>query len=155
MINKNSTVLNRIPALKILQGRPKSLRRSDYFPATGQDSYLLSLSVALKHKGTEGRLSLLLSLTPVSPLHHKAHEPAVLLMSSKLGDIPELKLIARKKETKNGSDRTGARTDFAVLLTQASNLLVPSLCTSPDIKLFSKPTSDFLHTSSNNVIMSL
>lgn len=72
------------------------------------NDYLFSFSVALEHKGTEGHCSLLLSLTPVSPLHHETHEPAVLLMRCELSDVPELELT-EGRQTQNGSDRRGKR----------------------------------------------
>lgn len=57
--------------------------------------YFFSLCVALEHEGTEGGGALLVPPAPVSALHHKAHEPAVLLVGRKLGHVPQLKLKHR------------------------------------------------------------
>lgn len=56
-------------------------------------SHLLALRVALKDEGAEGRLSLLtVPVAPVPGLHHKSHQPRVLLVGRKLADVTELEL---------------------------------------------------------------
>lgn len=52
-----------------------------------EEPNLFALRVALKDKGAERRLSLLVPVAPVSPLDHKPHQPPVLLMGCELAHL--------------------------------------------------------------------
>lgn len=58
-----------------------------------EDSNLLAFRIALKDESAERRLPLLtFHVAPVPALHHKPHQPGVLLVGRKLADISELEL---------------------------------------------------------------
>lgn len=65
-----------------------------------QRLHLLPLRVALKDEGAERRLSLLVvPIAPVPGLHHKSHQPGVLLVGRKLADVTELELEAEEEDS--------------------------------------------------------
>lgn len=68
-------------------------------------SNLFTLCVALEDEGAERGLSLLIAIAPISALDHESHQPPVLLMGCKLGNLSELELREEHWKKRWGEDK--------------------------------------------------